>query len=795
MLTSILCYHQHVLHTRVRVVCWPTDTLLLAIFSTDGALRGSFDQGHYAQNIMSLIRSPQCHTVTSDSDNQHAHIRQASKFVTTRCKTATQSSALRGTTATRRPRAALQVFLVQEESACQLKISQLRRQDSMGRKLRHVLVFLIIILKEPNMLEADCSCISSLYCRCTGMGLTSIPQDLPTSISELDLSHNRIETVSQPMLVRYREVTKFVLSYNRITMIMNTFPNLPKLRCLLLDHNQITVILPGTFVNLPQLQGLYLNYNQIRMIHPGTFAIIPQLQELYLSHNQITVILPGTFVNIPQLQGLYLNYNQIRMIHPGTFAIIPQLQELYLGHNQITVILPGTFANPQLQGLYLNCNQIRMIHPGTFANIPQLQGLYLSHNQITVILPGTFANIPQLQDLYVSYNQITMIPPGAFENLPRLQTLYLRGNQITTIHPSTFGNLSQLQMLCLNNNQITKIQPHAFANLPKLQNLDLGWNKMSSIPPFAYSLLTSVPTVKLDGNPWQCDCRMAPVRLNPAFNDQIKCAQPAKVQGQKLADVNPRLICEGPTRSTPHVDAQNTFASTTMSKSSSFRKTEIKLDPTTHPVASPFATTGIISDILLTFNKREINRSHKSSPSFSLPALIGSVCGTAALSIVAAVLIRIWCKRNSKNPPSGPTSNIALSNINTTATVPTSGSHHDQTWQGQSLASTQPLNIKHPSHVRRPAVSQTHYYVDADTPNPKTPKGLPPLCDDDEPTYVEPDGAHYMTPEDVLYEMPANSHCEDDNLHYYQPLKKEENLPTDASGYILVVPNNPKGQC
>ncbi|KAI8489588.1 hypothetical protein Bbelb_327550 [Branchiostoma belcheri] len=210
---------------------------------------------------------------------------------------------------------------------------------------------------------------------------------------------------------------------------------------------------------------------------------------------------------------------------------------------------------------------------------------------------------------------------------------------------------------------------------------------------------------------------------------------------------------------------ENTFASTTMSKSSSFRKTEINLDHTAHPVVSPFATTGGISDILLTFNKPEINRSHKSSPSFSLPALIGSVSGTAALSIVTAVLITIWCKRNSKNPPSGPTSNIALSNINTTATVPTSG--NDQTGQGQSLASTQPLNIKHPSHVRRPAVSQTHYYVDADTPNSKTPKGLPPLRDDDEPTYVEPDGAHYMTPEDVLYEMPANSHCEDDNLHYY----------------------------
>ncbi|KAI8522201.1 hypothetical protein Bbelb_019550 [Branchiostoma belcheri] len=37
-----------------------------------------------------------------------------------------------------------------------------------------------------------------------------------------------------------------------------------------------------------------------------------------------------------------------------------------------------------------------------------------------------------------------------------------------------------------------------------------------------------------DGNPWQCDCRMAPVKHINALKNQIICAQPAKLQGQKL---------------------------------------------------------------------------------------------------------------------------------------------------------------------------------------------------------------------------------------------------------------------
>ncbi|KAI8482695.1 hypothetical protein Bbelb_395750 [Branchiostoma belcheri] len=59
----------------------------------------------------------------------------------------------------------------------------------MGRKLRHVLIFLLIILKEPNMPEADCSasCVKHAYypsfknCDCPNLGLTNIPQNLPSS--------------------------------------------------------------------------------------------------------------------------------------------------------------------------------------------------------------------------------------------------------------------------------------------------------------------------------------------------------------------------------------------------------------------------------------------------------------------------------------------------------------------------------------------------------------------------------------------------------------------------------------
>ncbi|KAI8513071.1 hypothetical protein Bbelb_097100 [Branchiostoma belcheri] len=56
----------------------------------------------------------------------------------------------------------------------------------MGRKLRHVLIFLLIILKEPNMPEAGCRSKCGTYlCECTQMLLTSIPQNLPKAYDTL----------------------------------------------------------------------------------------------------------------------------------------------------------------------------------------------------------------------------------------------------------------------------------------------------------------------------------------------------------------------------------------------------------------------------------------------------------------------------------------------------------------------------------------------------------------------------------------------------------------------------------
>ncbi|XP_078614280.1 uncharacterized protein LOC144883558 [Branchiostoma floridae x Branchiostoma japonicum] len=423
----------------------------------------------------------------------------------------------------------------------------------MGRKLRHLLMFLLIILKEPNMPEAGCSCKPGAICTlprcdCTNKGLTSIPRNLPTFFYRLDLA-----------------------------------------------RNQITKIQPGVFSNLTQLIDLTLSFNQITMIQPTAFSSLPQLQALDLSSNQITLIKPGTFINLLRLGRLILNSNNITMIQEGTFV-----------------------------------------------------------------------------------------------NLPLIQILYLY------------------------NNHISMIQAGAFANLPQLQLLDLRNNMMSAISPLAFGLFSSKLAITLIGNPWQCDCKMAPFGLDstefPSFKDQIICAQPTKFLGKKLTDVNPEeLVCIEPTIPALPVD--------------------VTLTSNGYNGATSGTTTGPAGE-------KNKPRTTKASPLQTT-----SDKPETGLALIGTIILTIWCKRRSKNPPpdpsSGPNPNIALRNLNMAGQIASmQSSLYKVVGQSQTITESSPNNTA--------SVEASDHAVVVTSGNDQTVQDESQAITDDETVYVQSDGNMYI---------------------------------------------------
>ncbi|XP_019641071.1 PREDICTED: G8 domain-containing protein DDB_G0286311-like [Branchiostoma belcheri] len=63
-------------------------------------------------------------------------------------------------------------------------------------QVKRLLVLLLIVLKEADP-TAACSSSCSSFCSCNWRDLTSVPQDLPTTITTLNLAGNEITTLSQ----------------------------------------------------------------------------------------------------------------------------------------------------------------------------------------------------------------------------------------------------------------------------------------------------------------------------------------------------------------------------------------------------------------------------------------------------------------------------------------------------------------------------------------------------------------------------------------------------------------------
>ncbi|KAI8515336.1 Calcium-independent phospholipase A2-gamma [Branchiostoma belcheri] len=350
----------------------------------------------------------------------------------------------------------------------------------MARKWPDLLIFLLIILKEPNMPEAYdyCGCSSTTSCNCVGLGLTSIPQNLQPSVNSLDLTNNQITTLSQPQLSRYRNLRTLNLVRNHISVINNrAFYYQTSLNSLDLQRNQLTSLRADMFEGLSNLETLDLYYNCIRSLEAETFSPTPQLQTLNLSANNLTSLPPGLFDGLNQLQTLNIYENYIKIIPPNIFKNLQRLRYLNLSTNKISIIPTEAFVE-----------------------LPKLEELYLFSNRITNIRPNTVSNLPQLTILRLDYNKLHTISPGAFTGLAKLQQLRLQNNQLTSISFIGQYEFLELALLYLNDNNITHIPDHAFSNQPKLSTVHLHRNKISSISAAAFRGLAYLAALHLHEN-------------------------------------------------------------------------------------------------------------------------------------------------------------------------------------------------------------------------------------------------------------------------------------------------------
>ena len=304
-----------------------------------------------------------------------------------------------------------------------------------------------------------------------------------TSLTFLDLSHNKIDNVS--FLGQLTNITQLYLGWNNIKDI-SPLADLVHLSALDFQNNQLAGI--ASLATLNSLKIVNLQDDKISDISPlqGLNSIV----YLNISGNTVSDIFPlqgliklayldaarNQIDNISILNGFhamsYLNLsnNKITDIYP--IRGLTGLTVLKLSRNNISDIFSLT-ALRNLTDLDLGENKISDLT--ALGGLTGLVKLGLGINQITDLTP--LRALTNIRDLRLYINQIADLTP--LSALTNLKESDLSGNQIADITP--LSALSSITQLGLSGNQITHLTP--LSALTNLTALDLSGNQITDLTP------------------------------------------------------------------------------------------------------------------------------------------------------------------------------------------------------------------------------------------------------------------------------------------------------------------------
>uniref|UniRef100_A0A8C4QPU1 Slit homolog 2 (Drosophila) n=1 Tax=Eptatretus burgeri TaxID=7764 RepID=A0A8C4QPU1_EPTBU len=133
---------------------------------------------------------------------------------------------------------------------------------------------------------SECTCIDTVV-RCSNRNLLFLPKGIPHDVTELYLDGNQLPMVPKD-LVNSKNLKLIDLSNNRISTISNfSFANMSQLSTLILSFNRLQCLPVEAFSGLKSLRVLSLHGNDISMVPSGAFSDLTSLSHLALGANPL----------------------------------------------------------------------------------------------------------------------------------------------------------------------------------------------------------------------------------------------------------------------------------------------------------------------------------------------------------------------------------------------------------------------------------------------------------------------------------------------------------------------------
>ena len=385
-----------------------------------------------------------------------------------------------------------------------------------------------------------------------------------THLQRLDLSDNQIEEVEGSQLQGLISLRELDLQANQISSVQFSGPNsLPvSLKNLQLSHNKIRSLSLVTLDELSTIVHINLSHNCISEIASNPWMAAshatPHLASPVSKGNQSQPSL-GTSVAC-----LDLSNNQLRSLnrqvlqHPGLTA----LRHLNVSHNQIAQ-LPryGIETMEYLETADFSHNNITWLDVGTFKN-PNLRFVDLSYNYLVKVISMSFLYVPLIEHIDLSHNRINYLYRYVFyKTCGTVDAININVNldynqlesdvlwkMLSTFRPleDTFCTAT----VSVRNNRLTHLLGEALESYQK--HIDL----------YDYGFFRVWEKVIFDArdNPFICDCVMhdeanallnirqtfdynSTLLQNVNFWEDLSCQTPKRLNNETIQTSLPKISC------------------------------------------------------------------------------------------------------------------------------------------------------------------------------------------------------------------------------------------------------------
>ncbi|XP_030622667.1 immunoglobulin superfamily containing leucine-rich repeat protein 2 [Chanos chanos] len=164
-----------------------------------------------------------------------------------------------------------------------------------------------------NCCPEQCTCSDKYahhFADCTYKDLLVVPVGLPSNVTTLSLSANKIKVLKSKTFINVTQVTSLWLAHNEIVTIeRDTFAPMIQLRNLDISHNKIVNFPWEDLSNLTALQLLKMSNNEMVNLPKDAFSTLKDLRSLRINNNRFTTIVQGTFDALTAMSHLQIYNN------------------------------------------------------------------------------------------------------------------------------------------------------------------------------------------------------------------------------------------------------------------------------------------------------------------------------------------------------------------------------------------------------------------------------------------------------------------------------------------------------